>query len=102
MAEQGQRLELVGPPQPADRRRQRLGLGLLLSLVVGFPALSAAVAGEASFELWMARFLLTTAATVGAVLALGWLYDRFTAVAEPATPDPGPAPAPAPTGRGRT
>ena len=82
MGEQRPRLELVAPVAPGNRRLQRLGLGLLLSLVVGFPALSGAIGAEPGFELWIGRFLLTVAASVASVLTLGRLYDRFTAAAD--------------------
>lgn len=55
----------------------RLGIGLLVSLVVGWPAIAGALSGSASFELAVVRFVATVVGSVGAVLALGWLYDSF-------------------------
>lgn len=71
-------VQLVRAPDAPARRTTRIGIGLLVSLVAGWPALTAAVAGD-GFEGAVIRFLVTVALSVGGVLLIGSLYDRFTA-----------------------
>lgn len=78
-APSGATVQLVRRADDAGRRTARLGLGLLVSLVVGWPALGAALAGGDGFEAAVIRFLLGVAVSVAGVLALGSLYDHFTA-----------------------
>lgn len=92
MAERTPQIQLVGPPSPSAQRSRRLGLGLLLSLVIGWPALTSAVADAEAFEASVARFLLGVALSVTSVLLLGGLYDRFTADADDDDPAPVPTP----------
>ena len=90
MGEQGPSgavVQLVRPAEPSARRTTRLGLGLLLSLAVGWPGISAGLDGSVPFEAAVVRFLLAVAVSVGAVLGLGGLYDHFTG--PPEAPQPG-------------
>lgn len=90
MAERSPQIQLVGAPSPSAQRSRRLGLGLLLSLFIGWPALSLAVTEADAFEASLARFLLGVALSVTSVLLLGGLYDRFTADAGSDVPAPVP------------
>ena len=82
MAEE-KRIELVEPAPDPDHRAQRIGLGLLGSMVLGWAPLNDAFHGNGSFEGAIARFLLCVIVSVGAVLFLGRLLDG--------APDPEPA-----------
>lgn len=70
-------VRVLAAVDPAARRMTRLGIGLLVSLVIGFPAIAGALRGSAEFELAVIRFVVTVVASVGGVLALGWLHDSF-------------------------
>jgi hypothetical protein len=74
VADDSKRIELV-EPAGGDHRTQRIGLGLLLSLVLGFGPLRDAVVGNGSFEGAVGRFLICVAVSEAAVLVLGRLLD---------------------------
>lgn len=59
----------------ADMRPARIGLGLLVSVVVGWGPLTDAMGGHGSFEAALLRYLVCLAVSVGAVLLLGRLLD---------------------------
>jgi Flp pilus assembly pilin Flp len=75
------RVDLVADVDPAARRAGRVGLGLLLSLPIGSPALLSVLQGGEGFEWALLRFLLSVAVAVGGVLFVSSLFDRFTMVA---------------------
>lgn len=81
-APSGAVVQIVRPAEASARRSTRLGLGLLVSLVVGWPGISAGLDGSVPFEGAVVRFLLAVAVSVAAVLALGGLYDHLAARAE--------------------
>jgi hypothetical protein len=87
----GVTVQIVRGPDAGARRATRLGVGLLVSLVVGWPSLGTALAGGDDFEASVVHFLLSVAVSVAGVLALGALYDHFTTAGAtpPAKPTPG-------------
>jgi hypothetical protein len=74
-ASHGRRVELVEPVPDRDRRFGLIGLGLLLSLVVGFEPLREAAFGAGSFPAAMARYLACVVCSVLGMLGLGQLLD---------------------------
>jgi hypothetical protein len=75
VADGDKRVELVRRETPGGHRTQRIGIGLLLSLVLGVGPLNDAFRGNGSFEHAMGRFLFCVGVGVGAVLMLGRLLD---------------------------
>lgn len=91
-------VQLVRAAEPGAQRATRLGIGLLVSLVVGWPALAGALRGGDHFEGSVLRFVVSVAVSVAGVLLLGALYDHFLAAAR-RRPRPGTTGG-APTGTG--
>jgi hypothetical protein len=81
----GRRIELVAPAVDGDRRASRIGLGLLVSLAIGFGPLRDAALGSGSFPMAIVRYLACLACSVVAVLVLGRLLDGA-----PPEPEAGP------------
>ena len=80
---------------PDERiRTQRIGLGLLISLVIGFGPLNDAALGHGSFPLAVGRYLVCLACSLTGVLTLGHLLDGAPAPEE--TDEAGAATAGAP------
>ncbi|MGF1599690.1 MAG: hypothetical protein ACFCVK_22715 [Acidimicrobiales bacterium] len=90
MAEGGRRVELIDRTTN-DNRPQRVGLGLLASLVVGFGPLDDAFSGNGSFEGAMFRFGVCVVGCVAAALVLGRLLDSAPPPEDEAGPDSGTA-----------
>jgi hypothetical protein len=67
--------DATDPPVPIDHRAQRVGLGMLASLAVGYGPLRDAVTGVGSFEEAIGRYLLCLGGSVAAALILGHLLD---------------------------
>ena len=88
MAESDKRIELVDHATN-ENRPQRIGLGLLASLVVGSGPLRDAFSGNGSFEGAMARFGICVAGCVTAALVLGWLLDSAPPPDDELAPDDG-------------
>jgi hypothetical protein len=89
MAEGERRVELVRR-SPGGERAPRIGIGLLLSLILGAGPLSDAFRGNGSFEYAIGRFLVCVAVSVGAALLLGRLLDGAPdnhSADEPTRPD---------------
>lgn len=80
MPDEGKRVELTGPAPEDGNRMQRVGLGLLLSLGLGYGPLSDAIRGHGSFTQAMVRFLLCLGFSLTVVMALGRLLDSAPAV----------------------
>jgi hypothetical protein len=91
VADGEKRVELVSDAEDDNQRSQRIGIGLLLSLIVGSGPLGDALNGNGSFEHAIGRYLLTAGACVGATLVLGRLLDTASepeAADEPEAPEP--------------
>lgn len=65
-----------GPDEPPSARKAYIGLGLIVSLVVGFAPLSDAVSGNGSFETAMVRFVACLVVCSAAGSVLGRLIDN--------------------------
>lgn len=74
-AESERRVELVGTAPEQGSRLQRIGVGLLVSLGIGFGPLRDAATGNGSFTQAMVRYLACLACSVLAVMTLGGLLD---------------------------
>ena len=81
MPDADRRVELVGGREPPEREAGRVGAGLLIGLVAGHRSILGAASGRVAFELGLLYFVATVLLSVGGVLALGVLYDRFAAAA---------------------
>jgi hypothetical protein len=69
------RVELVEPAPENQGRVSRIGLGLLVSIVIGFDPLRDAALGTGSFPMAMFRYLACLGCSVAGMLALGRLLD---------------------------
>ncbi len=76
MADSERRVELVGKGD-SSHEPGRVGLGLIIGLVAGHRALLAAATGRGAFESSLGSFVFIVLVSVGAMLFLGNLYDRF-------------------------
>ncbi len=74
MTDDGKRIELVLNRQTANRTSY-VGLGLLISLIVGYGPLTDALFGHGSFEGALGRFVACVAVCVVGVSSLGRLLD---------------------------
>lgn len=88
MGERTLQIQLVGVATPTARRARRLGIGLLVSLPLGWPALSTALTDPPAFEASVARFVATVALSVASVFFIIGLHDRFTAGQDDDSADP--------------
>ncbi len=79
MASRDRRVQLVGGRNRPETEAGLVGAGLLVGLVAGHRALLGAATGRIAFELGLAWFVAAVLVSVGGSLALGALYDRFTA-----------------------
>lgn len=79
MADGDRRVELVGGRQPPQLEAGRVGIGLLVGLLAGHRALLGAATGRLAFEAGLGYFVGTVLVSVGGAIAVGVLYDRFTA-----------------------
>jgi hypothetical protein len=79
MSDGDRRMELIGGRAPPELEAGRLGLGLLVGLFAGRGSLVGAVTGRLAFESGLAYFVVTVLLSVGGVLVVGGLYDRFSA-----------------------
>ncbi|MGI9596584.1 MAG: hypothetical protein ACR2QK_10510 [Acidimicrobiales bacterium] len=75
MGADGKRVELIDEGESSNSTSY-IGLGLIASLIVGFPPLLDAIQGNGTFENAMLRFLACLAVCVVAASVLGRMMDN--------------------------